>query len=59
MEILKVAKVSVFFIDDNQIVGELAYCYVKEYAKIKNVQVIEFELSHNSRCNGSDGLSLV
>jgi hypothetical protein len=57
-EILKVAKVSVFFIDDNQIVrpGEIgSIAYVKEYAKSKNVQVIEFELESQFRCNGSDG----
>lgn len=57
-EILKVAKISVFFIDDNQIVrpGEIgSIAYVKEYAKSKNVQVIEFELESQFRCNGSDG----
>ena len=57
-EILKVAKISVLFIDDNQIVrpGEIgSIAYVKEYAKSKNVQVIEFELESQFRCNGSDG----
>jgi hypothetical protein len=43
-----VAKVSVFFIDDNQIVrpGEITIV-CQRICKIKNVQVIEFELSHN------------
>jgi hypothetical protein len=57
-ELLKAAKVTVLFIDDNQIVrpGEIGSIeYVKQYALSKNVNVIEFELESQFRCNGSDG----
>ncbi|MBC5992429.1 DUF2075 domain-containing protein [Pontibacter cellulosilyticus] len=57
-ELLRASKVSVLFIDDNQIVrpsevGSIAY--VKQYAASKNVDVIEYELESQFRCNGSDG----
>ena len=57
-EILKAAKVSVFFIDDNQIVkpGEIgSFDYIKEYARSKNVTILEFELDAQFRCKGSEG----
>lgn len=57
-EILKVSKVSVFFMDDFQIVrpGEIGSIdYVIEYAKSKNVKVYEYELEAQFRCNGSNG----
>ncbi|WKK79412.2 DUF2075 domain-containing protein [Marivirga arenosa] len=57
-EILKASRVTVLFIDDFQIVrpGEIGSIkYVKEYAESKNVQVFEYELESQFRCNGSDG----
>jgi DUF2075 family protein len=57
-EILNAAKVSVFFIDDDQIVrpdeiGSVAY--IQEYAEANNCLLYEFELEAQFRCNGSDG----
>ncbi|GAA4461905.1 DUF2075 domain-containing protein [Nibrella saemangeumensis] len=57
-ELLKAARVSVYFIDDNQIVrpGEIGSIeYVREYAQSKNVEVFEYELESQFRCNGSNG----
>lgn len=57
-EILRAGKVTLFFIDDNQIVrpGEIGSIeYVKQYALSKNVSVVEYELESQFRCNGSDG----
>lgn len=57
-EILRAGKVVVFFIDDNQIVrpGEIGSIdYVRQYARSKNVEVVEYELESQFRCNGSDG----
>lgn len=56
-EILKAAKVSVFFIDDDQIVrpneiGSIAY--IKENAEKYGCKLLEFELEAQFRCSGSD-----
>ncbi|QJW89235.1 DUF2075 domain-containing protein [Spirosoma taeanense] len=57
-EIINVAKVAVFFIDDNQIVrpDEIGSVrYIKEYAQKNECSLFEFELEAQFRCNGSDG----
>lgn len=57
-EILNAAKVSVFFIDDDQIVrpDEIGSVdYINEYALKHKCKVSEFELEAQFRCNGSDG----
>jgi DUF2075 family protein len=57
-EILNVAKVTVFFIDDNQIVrpNEIgSVLHIKEYAKKQRAIINEYELEAQFRCNGSDG----
>lgn len=56
-ELLKVAKVAVFFIDDDQVVrpdeiGSTAY--IREAATKHNANVSEYELEVQFRCNGSD-----
>lgn len=56
-ELLKASKVSVFFIDDNQVVrpneiGSVAY--IKEAAIQNKCKVFEYELEAQFRCNGSD-----
>lgn len=56
-EILKAAKVSVFFIDDNQIVrpNEIGSVqHIKEFATKFNAKIFEYELEAQFRCNGSD-----
>ncbi|MBI5872023.1 DUF2075 domain-containing protein [archaeon] len=56
-EILKAAKVSVFFIDDDQIVrpNEIGSSnYIKRFAEENNSKVYEYELEAQFRCNGSD-----
>lgn len=57
-ELIKVAKVSVFFIDEYQIVrpeevGNIKL--IKETAKKFGADVFEFELKTQFRCSGSDG----
>lgn len=57
-EIHRAPKVSVFFIDDNQIVkpGEIGSIqYIIDYSRSKNVNVLEYELEAQFRCNGSNG----
>jgi DUF2075 family protein len=57
-ELLRASKVTVLFIDDFQIVrpGEIGSIqYVRDYALSKNVDVLEYTLSAQFRCNGSDG----
>ncbi|HVZ55759.1 MAG TPA: DUF2075 domain-containing protein [Chitinophagaceae bacterium] len=57
-EILHASKVSVFFIDDNQIVrpNEIGSVrHIKEYAGKFRARVYEYELEAQFRCNGSDG----
>jgi hypothetical protein len=56
-ELLRVARVSVFLIDDHQVVrpGEIgSTSYIKEYADRHQCVVHEFELEAQFRCNGSD-----
>ena len=56
-ELIKVAKVSVFFIDDHQIVkpGEIgSVSYIKYFAEKMNCNIYEYELETQFRCNGSD-----
>lgn len=56
-ELLKVAKVGVFFIDDDQIVRpkEIGSSeYIKEVATANNCKIFEYELEAQFRCNGSD-----
>lgn len=58
-EIIRAAKVSVFFIDDRQVVrpDEIgSVSYIKESAAEHQCKIIEFdELETQFRCNGSDG----
>lgn len=57
-ELIRAAKVSVFFIDDHQVVrpGEIGSCQlIREAAKRWNAELWEFELVSQFRCNGSDG----
>lgn len=56
-ELIRTAKVSVFFIDDNQIVrpNEIGSSeYIKKHAKQLGCEVSEFALEAQFRCNGSD-----
>ncbi|MFA6522439.1 MAG: DUF2075 domain-containing protein [Patescibacteria group bacterium] len=56
-ELLDASKLAVFFIDDNQIVrpNEIgSVSYIREYAKEKGREVLEYELEAQFRCNGSD-----
>jgi hypothetical protein len=58
VEIINAATVSVFFIDEDQIVtlkdiGEIDH--IKECANELNAEVYEMELTSQFRCNGSDG----
>jgi uncharacterized protein len=58
MEILEAAKVSVFFIDDNQVVrpNEIgSTAHILESAEKIGAEVSEFELEVQFRCAGSDG----
>ncbi len=55
-ELINAAKVSVFFIDDKQIVRpqEIGSSqYIKEYAKTNNCKIFEYELETQFRCGGS------
>jgi len=57
-ELIDVAKVSVFLIDDMQVVrpGEVGSTQlIKEAAEARGIRVIEHELEAQFRCNGSDG----
>ncbi len=56
-EIINAARLSVFFVDEKQIVtlkdiGRIAN--IKDWAKFYEAQVIEMELTSQFRCNGSD-----
>jgi len=56
-ELINVAKIAVFFIDDDQIVRPQemgSVQYIKEYAKEKDCKIFEYELETQFRCNGSD-----
>lgn len=57
-ELLKAAKVSIFFIDDYQVVrpDEIGTTeLIRETAKRYNAEIYEFELKTQFRCSGSDG----
>jgi len=57
-ELIRVARVSVFFIDDQQVVrpGEIGSTkLIKEAASRWDAEVFEFELISQFRCSGSDG----
>ena len=56
-ELLRASKVTVFFIDDNQVVrpNEIGSTeYIKEFALKNNCKIFEYELEAQFRCNGSD-----
>ncbi len=56
-ELIDVAKVAVFFIDDKQVVrpDEIGSVqYIKEYAENRNCRVFEYQLETQFRCNGSE-----
>lgn len=57
-ELIKASKISLFFIDDFQIVrnGEIGSVdYIKEHAKSLGCKIFEYELESQFRCGGSDG----
>ena len=57
-ELIDAAKVSVFLLDDLQVVrpGEVGSCdLIRSAAVARNARVVEFELEAQFRCNGSDG----
>ena len=57
-ELINAAKVSVYFIDDDQIVrpNEIGSVdHIKEYAETEGAQIEEYELEAQFRCSGSDG----
>ena len=57
-ELIRAAKVSVFFIDDHQVVrpGEIgSTALIKDAAKRWDAELFEFELVSQFRCSGSDG----
>lgn len=57
-ELINAAKVTVFFIDDFQVVrpGEVGSTdLIRATAKENNADLFEFELTAQFRCNGSDG----
>lgn len=57
-ELINAAKVSVFFIDDLQVVrpGEIGSVqYIEQHAKDKGCKILEYELEVQFRCSGSDG----
>ena len=56
-ELFKASKVSVFFIDDHQVVRpeEIGSSgYIKEQAAAHGIRVFEYELESQFRCSGSD-----
>jgi hypothetical protein len=57
-ELLNVAKVAVFLIDDKQVVrpNEIGSSqYIRKYAEASNCRVVEYQLEAQFRCGGSDG----
>lgn len=57
-ELITASKVSVFFIDDAQIVrpNEIGSVeYIRQHAISHNCEIEEYELENQFRCNGSDG----
>jgi hypothetical protein len=56
-ELIRASKVSVFFIDDDQIVrpNEIGSAdYIREYAKKNHCKIFEYELETQFRCGGSE-----
>ena len=56
-ELIKAAKVAVFFIDDNQVVrpNEIGSVeYIKTFVESYKCKIFEYELEAQFRCNGSD-----
>jgi len=56
-ELVNAAKISVFFIDDDQVVrpGEIgSVSYIKEFAEKNKCRLFEYELETQFRCNGSE-----
>ena len=56
-ELIQASKVSVFFIDDDQVVrpGEIGSTdYIKQHAEINNCKTFEYELDVQFRCSGSE-----
>jgi hypothetical protein len=56
-ELIRASKVSVFFIDDDQIVrpNEIGSAeYLREHARKHNCRIYEYELETQFRCGGSD-----
>jgi hypothetical protein len=56
-EIIKASKVSVYFIDDDQVVRPKeigSVNYIKEYGEKYKCRIFEYELEAQFRCNGSD-----
>lgn len=56
-ELISASKVSVFFIDDNQVVrpNEIGSSeLIRDYARKENCKIFEYELEAQFRCNGSD-----
>jgi uncharacterized protein len=57
-EIIDVARVPVFFIDDNQVVrpDEVGSVdHIKDYAEEKNCNIFQYKLDVQFRCSGSEG----
>lgn len=57
-ELIRAAKVCVFFIDDMQVVRpeEIGSSeYIKEFAKSRGIKIYEYELKAQFRCKGADG----
>ena len=57
-EIINTSKVSVFFIDDNQVVrpNEIGSVkYIRDYADKNNCDIYQYELEVQFRCSGSEG----
>jgi hypothetical protein len=57
-ELIGAGKVSVFFIDDRQVVrpGEIGSAdYIREHAERSGAKILEYQLEAQFRCAGSDG----
>jgi DUF2075 family protein len=56
-ELIKAARITLFLIDDDQVVrpGEIGSVeHIKTYARKMNCEILEFELETQFRCSGSD-----
>lgn len=57
-EILSAGRVSVFFVDDKQVVrpNEIgSSAYIRQAAEVRGCEVMEYQLEAQFRCQGSDG----